>query len=193
MGVNYKQTKAIENIKKDKERVLKLHPSIPETSGIYIFYRRENGFKYAYVGQAKHLLTRLAQHLSGYQHIDLSIKRHGLWSVDNPCGWNVRILECGEDELNQREQFYIQWCANEGYQMRNKTSGSQGKGKQGLDDQKSPKGYYDGLKQGYKNARKEVAHLFELHLDYSKKSDKPNKLQEKALVKFKEFLDWRDE
>ena len=38
MAVNYRQIKAIE--KKNKERVLKLHPSIPETSGIYIFYRR---------------------------------------------------------------------------------------------------------------------------------------------------------
>lgn len=191
MGVNYRQVKAIEQ--KNKQRMLKLHPALPETSGIYIFYRRENGFKYAYVGQAKHLLTRLAQHLKGYQHIDLSIKRHGLWSVDNPCGWNVRIMQCIEEELNQMEQYYIQWCANEGYQMLNKTSGSQGVGKRGLDNQKAPRGYHDGLRQGYLNARKEIAHLFELHLNYSKKSDKPNKNQEKALVKFKEFLEWRDE
>ena len=189
--MNYRQVKAIE--KKNKERVLKLHPSVPETSGIYIFYRRENGFKYAYVGQAKHLLTRLAQHLSGYQHIDLSIKRHGLWSVDNPCGWNVRIMECAEHELNEREQFYIQWCANEGFQLRNKTSGSQGEGKRGLDNQKAPRGYHDGLRQGYLNARKEIAHLFEKHLQYSKKSDKPNKNQEKAMEKFKGFLNWSDE
>lgn len=34
----------------------------------------ENGFRYAYIGQAVHILTRLAQHLVGYQHIDLSLK-----------------------------------------------------------------------------------------------------------------------
>ena len=56
LSMNYRQVKAIE--KKNKERVLALHPSVPETSGIYIFYRRENGFKYAYVGQAKHILSR---------------------------------------------------------------------------------------------------------------------------------------
>ena len=173
--------------------MLTLHPSIPETSGIYLLYRPKNCFKYAYVGQAKHLLTRIAQHLSGYQHIDLSIKKHGLWSADNPCGWNVRIIECLENKLDQREQFYIQWCANEGYQLLNKTTGSQGEGKRGLDNQKSPRGYYDGLKQGYKNAQKEVAHLFKLHLNYSKKSDKPNKNQEKALEKFREFLEWDGE
>ena len=49
-----------------------------EDSGIYVFTRQENGFKYAYVGQAKHILTRLAQHLNGYQHIDLSIKNTAL-------------------------------------------------------------------------------------------------------------------
>jgi hypothetical protein len=191
MAVNYRQIKAIE--KKNKERVLKLHPSVPETSGIYIFYRRENGFKYAYVGQAKHLLTRLAQHLSGYQHIDLSIKRHGLWSADNPCGWNVRIKECAEHELNELEQFYIQWCANEGYQLRNKTTGSQGEGKRALDDYKSPKGYREGLRQGYLNAQRYVANLFDKHLVYGKRSDKPNKIQEKALAKFEDFLRWQDD
>ena len=43
----------------------------------------EEGIKYAYIGQAKHILTRLAQHLTGYQHIDLSIRKHGLYSNRN--------------------------------------------------------------------------------------------------------------
>lgn len=190
MGVNYRQIKAIE--KKNKERILTLHPYVPETSGIYIFHRKENGFKYAYVGQAKHLLTRLAQHLSGYQHIDLSIKKHGLKSEDNPCGWDVTFVYCDEHELDAKEKEYIKFCADKGYQLRNKTSGSQGEGKRGLDDQKAPKGYYDGLAQGYKNAQKFVANLFDKHLNYSKKSDKPNKNQEKALDKFKDFLNWSE-
>ena len=54
---------------------------------------------------------------------------------------------------------------------------------------KPAKGYRDGLKQGYANASKEVAHLFDKHLKVSIKSDKPNKIQEKALQKFEDFLD----
>ena len=190
MQQNYRQIKAIE--KKCKERILKLCPGTPETSGIYIFSREDNGFKYAYIGQAKHLLTRLAQHLRGYQHIDLSIKKHGLWSKENPCGWNVQWVACPIEKLDAYEQDLIKHYANRGYQLRNKTTGSQGVGKQGLDNQKSPKGYREGLAQGYKNAQKYVANLFDKHLTYGMKSEKSNKLQEKALEKFEEFLDWRE-
>lgn len=189
--MNYRQIYAIEQ--KNKQRILVVNPRVPGASGIYILTREEDGFKFAYVGQAKNLLQRLAQHLSGYQHIDHSIKKHGLYSRDNPCGWRIWFEECRLEELDSREQEWIRKCAFKGYQLRNKTTGSQGVGKKGLDDQKAPKGYYDGLKQGYKNARKEVAHLFAKHLNYSKKSDKPNKIQEKALEKFKEFLNWEVE
>ena len=188
--MNYKQIKAIEQ--KNKQRFLAVEPNIPETSGIYILFREENGFKYAYVGQAKHLLTRLAQHLSGYQHIDLSLKKHGLWSENNPCGWKVKCYDVPETMLDEKEREWISYCALKGYQLRNKTLGGQGEGKQGLDNQKAPKGYYDGKKQGYLDARKFVANLFDKHLQYSKKSDKPNKNQEKALEKFEEFLDWSE-
>lgn len=186
--MNYRQIKAIEA--KNKQRILSVDAHIPETSGIYILHREENGFKYAYVGQAKHLLTRLAQHLSGYQHIDLSLKKHGLFSKDNLTGYKIFIDNCSKDELNEKEQTWIKYMADKGYQLRNKTSGSQGEGKRGLDDQKPPKGYYDGKKQGYLDARKYIANLFDKHLTYGKKSDKPNKNQEKALEKFREFLDW---
>lgn len=188
---NYRQIKVIEL--ENKKRILKVHPNVPDISGIYIFTRCDKNFKYAYVGQAKHLLTRLAQHLSGYQHIDLSIKKYGLFSVSNEYGWDFVVMPYPENELDMREQEYIKLMADRGYQLRNKTSGSQGKGKQGLDDQKPPKNYHDGLNQGYKNAQKYVAHLFEKHLNYSKKSDKPNKNQEKALQKFKDFLEWDGE
>lgn len=186
MATNWKQLKAIEY--KNKQRILKLCPGVPENSGIYIFFREEDGFKYAYVGQAKHLLTRLAQHLKGYQHIDLSIKKHGLWQEDNLCGWKLVYYTYPINELDEKEQYYIKECANKGYQLRNKTSGSQGEGKHGIADNKPSKGYYDGLKQGYKNAQKYVANLFDKHLVYDKKSDKPNKNQEKAMAKFEEFL-----
>lgn len=183
MAVNYKDTE-----KEDKEKILAISPNMPNTSGIYAFVRSEGGFKYGYVGQAKHLLTRVAQHLSGYQHIDNSIKRHGLWSEKNPCGWRVTFLEYPVDKLDEAEQKHILDMANKGYQLRNKTSGSQGEGKRGLDYQKSPKGYYDGLAQGYKNAQRFVANLFEKHLVYGKRSEKPNKNQDKALEKFEGFI-----
>ncbi len=190
LSMNYRQVKAIEA--KNKQRILEVCSTVPETSGIYILHREENGIKFAYVGQAKHLLTRLAQHLSGYQHIDLSLKKHGLFSDKNLCGYKIFIDECPENLLNEKEQQWIKYVANKGYQLRNKTTGSQGEGKRGLDDQKQPKGYYDGKKQGYLDARKFVANLFDKHLQYSQKSNKPNKNQEKALEKFKAFLNWSE-
>ena len=185
--MNYKQIYAIK--KANEERILKVCPNCPNTSGIYFLLREEDGFKYAYIGQAVRLRERLGSHLSGYQHIDLSIKKHGLWSEENPTGYKVHFLEFAENLLDEMEQKYIKQYANAGYQMRNSTAGSQGKGKHGLDNQKQPRTYYEGLNNGYERARKEIAHLFNLHLDYKTKSDKPNKNQQKAYQKFKDFLE----
>ncbi len=185
--LNYKQICDIK--KKNEERILSVCPDCPNTSGIYFLLREEDGFRYGYIGQALHIRERLASHLSGYQHIDLSIKKHGFWSEENPTGYKVYCLEFSENELDEKEQYYIKKYANAGYQLRNETTGSQGKGKKALGDAKTPKNYYDGIAQGEKNARKMVAHLFELHLDFVPKKNPPTKNQEKALQKFKEFLD----
>jgi hypothetical protein len=188
MSYNWRQVKAIEST--NKKRFLKLNENLNENSGIYILTRLdENGFKYAYIGQAKHILIRLAQHMVGYQHIDLSLKKHGLYSEDNEYGWNVGFINCDECELDSKEQEYILEYANRGYQLRNKTSGSQGVGKSQIDEYKPKKGYRDGLEQGRKNTIKEIANLFDKHLNYSQKSGKPNKNQEKAMLKFKEILE----
>ena len=188
--MNYKKIYAIK--KANEERILKVCPNCPNTSGIYFLLREEDGFKYAYVGQAVKLRERLASHLSGYQHIDLSIKKHGLWSEENPTGYKVHFLEFPEEKLNEMEQFYIKKYANAGYQLRNVESGGS-EGKTDIGERKPSRGYYDGLEQGYRNAQKEVAHLFDLHLDYKTKSDKPNKNQQKALQKFKDFLEGDNE
>lgn len=186
--MNYTQVIAREE--KNKQRILAVNPKVTEHSGIYILTRvDENGFKFGYVGQAKHLLTRLSQHLSGYQHIDLSIKKHGLYSVDNLTGWQIAFVECSESELNDKERHYIYDYALAGYQMRNKTCGGQDEGKHGIADNRPTKGYHDGLRQGYENARREVKHLFDLHINAVIKANKPNKTQEKALQKFKDFLE----
>lgn len=188
MAYNWKQVKAIESV--NKKKFLELNNELNNDSGIYILTRiDENGFKYAYIGQAKHILTRLAQHMVGYQHIDLSLKNHGLYSDKNEYGWNVIHYNFSEEELDDKEQYYIKEYADNGFQLRNKTSGSQGKGKTKINEFKPSKGYQDGLKQGYKNASKEIANLFDKHLDYLKKSDKPNKNQDRAIEKLEQFLE----
>lgn len=189
---NYKQRIAIEN--NYKKKLLEVNPALTENSGIYFFTREdENGFKYAYIGQAKHILSRLAQHFTGYQHIDLSLKKHGMYSDENKEGWRVNYIEYPEDQLDNMERYYIKQYAEQGYQLRNKTSGGQDGGKSQIDNYRPTKGYRDGLIQGRKNASKEIAKLFEKHLNYSKKSDKPNKNQDKALEKFEEFLNFHNE
>ena len=184
--MDMRQIKDIEKV--NKELILKVCPDVPDRSGIYFLLREEDGFKFGYVGQSVKLLTRLAQHLRGYQHIDLSLRKHGLYSKDNPCGYKVYFLEFPVEELDEKEQYYIKKYANAGYQMRNKTSGSQDEGKKGISANRQSKGYYDGLKQGKKKSREYVANLFDKHLVVQTKKQPPTKLQEKALQKFMDFI-----
>lgn len=188
MNNNFRKAKAIEA--KNKKRLLEANPNLDERSGIYFLTRvDEEGIKYAYIGQAKHILTRLAQHLTGYQHIDLSIKKHGLYSNRNFYGWKVGFEHHPLDKLNEREQHYIKLYATYGYQLRNKTSGSQGEGKRQIDEYRPAKGYYDGLQQGRKNLAKELSHIIEKHLVISLKEEKKNnKVSIKALEKFQSLL-----
>ena len=179
--MDFRQIKAIE--KSNKNRLEKAFGHIPETSGVYILTRYENGFKYAYIGQAKKILTRLASHLKGYQHIDLSLKKHKFYSEDNPTGWKVEWVECSN--LDEKETELISQYANRGYQLRNKTRGGQGKGKCKINEFKPSKGYRDGLKQGHKNAIKELNKWLK-YFDLVKKKD--NKMTEKADKKLKEML-----
>lgn len=182
--MNFRQIKAIEQ--KNKERILKVCPHVDEQSGIYVFYRTdENGIKHAYVGQAKSLITRLAQHLIGYQHIDLSIKKHGFFCLENTTGYEVCCFHYPIFRLDEMEQHWIKAYANNGYQLKNKTSGSQGVGKKGIAESKPSKGYNDGLKQGYKNAQIDVAKWMKW-LTVSCDTDK--KLAVKAKEKFDEFV-----
>lgn len=185
---DFRKAKAIEKV--NKERWLKLNPYLTENSGIYILTRiDENGFRYAYIGQAKHILTRLAQHLNGYQHIDLSLKNHKLYNEKtNLYGWFVSFKEFPEQELDEREQEYIKKYANLGYQLRNKTSGSQGVGKVGIDNNKASKGYYDGKKQGYADCKKFIKGLFKENLK-AVINGKDGVRKQNALKKFMEFLE----
>lgn len=183
-----RQAKAIEQ--NNKKRLLEVNPKLDEESGIYFLTRiDENGFKYAYIGQAVHILTRLAQHLVGYQHIDLSLKKHKLYSKSNPCGWKIGFLHFPKSELDKQEQHYIKAYADYGYQLRNKTSGSQGEGKEQIDDYKPSKGYRDGIQQGRKNLAKELSHIAEKHLKIEIRADKANnKVSQKQYEKFMDLL-----
>lgn len=170
-------------------------PILPETnksheSGIYLWERKdENGIVWFYCGQAVDIYMRTLSHYMGWEHLDQSLRKRGFYSESNPHGWTFKVLEyCAKERLDEREQFYIIDNMRQGKQAYNVTSGKQGQGKQTFDTRKPSRGYYDGLKQGYANARKEVKHLFDLHLNAVIKANKPNKNQEKALQKFNDFL-----
>ncbi len=182
--INWRKIYAIK--KQNEQRILKVNAKIPTTSGIYIFTRvDELGFQYAYVGQAKNLLERTASHLNGYQHIDLSLKKHGFYSNDNFFGWDLNFINCDEKELDNLEDKYILKYAKLGYQMRNKTSGRQGTGKRKIAEYKERKGYQQGLKNGYENARKDLQHWFK-YLKVEKIKD--GKLNERMIERFEDFL-----
>ena len=186
----FKQAKAIEQ--KNKKKLLEINPNLDDRSGIYFLTRiDEDGIKYAYIGQALHVLTRLAQHLVGYQHIDLSLKKHGLFdSEKTPYGWKVDFVHTKESDLDEMEQEYIKNFANAGYQLRNKTSGSQGVGTKQIDEYRPAKGYRDGVQQGKISLARDLKHIIDKHLTVELKPEKQgNKVSIKALEKFNTLLD----
>jgi hypothetical protein len=172
-----------------ENRIKEVCDDLSNRSGIYVFFRiDESGLKFCYVGQAKNLLQRCAQHLQEYDHLASSIKKRGFYNPrENKYGWRICFKEYPETQLDKMEQEYIIEYANSGYQLFNRTAGGQGDGKVVFDTKKQSKTYREGLAQGYLNARREVAHWFSLHLAVSMK--KPTKNAEKALTKFMEFID----
>lgn len=190
--MNNKQRYAI--LQKNKREWLKYY-DIKDESGIYILTRYDdNGFKFAYVGQAKKVLTRLAEHLTGYQHIDLSLKKHGIGSAfTRENKWKCeKVFYCPETELNVLEQEWIRKCHELGYQLLNKTTGSQGQGKQALGEQKPAKGYYDGIKQGRKKVIDEINNRLTKG-DIRLVIECPNKRKEQHLAKLMEILGENDD
>lgn len=188
-----KQAKAIEAA--NKKRLLAVNPKLNEKPGIYFLLRvDENGFKYAYIGQAStSIIQRLASHLVGYkQWIDLSLKKHKLYSEDNPYGWRVEFLNFPESQLDDKEKEYIKKYADAGYQLRNVSVGGQGSNRDAgqIGERKQAKGYYDGLAQGRLNLARELKHIIDKHLIVSLKPEKlNNKVSQKALEKFNGLLE----
>ena len=189
---NIAKVKAIE--KQNKERLLKVNPKLNERSGIYFLLRTdENGFRFAYIGQAVKILTRLASHMTGYeQHIDLSLRKHKLYDEQkNPHGWRVEFLNFPISELDEKEKYYIKLYADKGYQLRNVSLGGQGENRSSgsIGERKPPKGYMQGIQQGKKVLARELSNIAEKHLKIEIRDDKKNnKVSQKQFEKFKELM-----
>lgn len=189
MKPNYRQIYAM---KAEREnRIKSICPGIPRSSGIYVFYRiDEAGIRRAYCGQAVNLLERCASHLAEYDHIALSLKKHGFYSKDKPYGWKLSFNTFPRAELDEREVETIKSYADSGYQMYNVTAGSQSKGKFVSDNYKQPKTYREGIQAGKKALARELSEIIEKHLIIGLKPEKQNnKISQRALEKFNELLE----
>ncbi len=186
--MNYKKIYAM---KAEREnRIRKICPNIPGASGIYVFYRTdEAGIRRAYCGQAVNLLERCASHLAEYDHIALSLKKHGFYDEKNPYGWKLAFKIYPKVDLDVMEVATIKSFADKGFQMYNVTAGSQGKGKQVTGQYKQPKTYTQGVQQGRKNMARELSSIAEKHLKIELRADKAsNKVSIKQYEKFKGLL-----
>lgn len=186
---NYKKIYAM---KAEREKKIKsICPNIPATSGIYAFYRTdEAGIRRSYVGQAVCLLERCASHLAEYDHIALSLKKHGFCKEDNPHGWKLWFESCDRNMLDEKEIERIKQLADAGFQMYNVTAGSQGAGKKVTGDYKPPKTYREGVQFGKKTLARELSSIISKHLTVRLKDEKQgNKVSEKQLEKFNHLLD----
>ena len=189
---NIARAKAIEQ--ENKKRLLKVNPKLNDESGIYFLLREdENGFRFAYIGQALHIISRLASHLVGYeQHIDLSLRKHKLYDKEkNPYGWRVEFLNFPENKLDEKEKLYIKLYANKGYQLRNVSLGGQGENRASgsIGERKAPKGYMQGIQQGRKNLARELSSIAEKHLTICLKPEKEhNKVSQKQYEKFMSLI-----
>lgn len=186
--MNYAQIFAIKQER--EERIKKICPSIPNSSGIYAFYRiDEAGIRRSYVGQALRLCERCASHLGEYDHIALSLKKHKFYSESNPTGWKLSYRTCRKDELDQKEIETIKAFADKGFQMYNITAGGQSTGKQVTGQYKPPKTYRQGIQQGKITLARELKHIIDTHLNVSIRPEKANnKVSINALEKFNDLL-----
>lgn len=185
---NYKQIYAK---KAEREgRIKKICPDVPYSSGIYVFYRTdEAGIRRAYCGQAVSLCERCASHLGEYDHIALSLKKHGFYSEENPYGWKLAFKTCPKSELDEKEVATIKSFADDGFQMYNVTAGSQSAGKLVTGQYKQPKTYSQGVQQGRKNLARELFSIAEKHLTIELRADKANnKVSQKQYEKFMDLL-----
>ena len=184
--INYRQVYAIRSARKNE--LQKIEPRLNSSSGIYVLTRYDD-YNYVYVGQTINLIERMIDHLTKYDgNIDHSIRKRKLYSEENKAGWKIeKVLYYSVKSLNEAERVILKEYVSNGYIPYNDTKGGQDSGKGGLVD-REPKGYNKGLHNGYNKARKDIAKLFDKNL-VAVINGSTNKNKEKALEKFKEFLE----
>ena len=186
--MNYKQ---LFTIQRKNEKLIADLFNIPHKTGIYLFHRlNEDGKKCYYVGQAKDLLKRVAQHLSGRKtHIDKSIFKHKLYP--NEYGWKVNVLEfCDETQLDRIEQYWIdRYMSLSNVVIYNVTGGGQRDKKKDINkrQQSKLKSYANGKLYGYNKAIDEVRIYFDKYLDFKIKG-KETKIKQKKYKEFEELM-----
>lgn len=155
-----------------------------------MFHRTdEAGIRRAYCGQAVSLCERCASHLAEYDHIALSLKKHGFYSEKNPYGWKLAFKTCPKSELDEKEVATIKSFADDGFQMYNVTAGSQSVGKLVTGQYKQPKTYSQGIQQGKKVLARELSSIAEKHLKIEIREDKKNnKISQRQYEKFMDLL-----
>lgn len=182
--MNFKNYQQYRIIKQKTQEKIKAKYGIENKSGIYIFYR-----VVAYIGKSAEkdgILGRCASHcILHKQHIDNSIHNRKL-SCDNG-QWRIKALcYCDPNQVDVMEKKFIDEYLKKGYELYNVESGGN-IGKTDITKRSERKGYRDGVKQGYRNAQKEISKLFDKNLTYTHQG-LLNKNKEKALEKFKQFI-----
>ena len=159
--------KELLKLKEESEaRIIEHYGDPTEACGIYIFnrYDNEKGKRCYYVGQAKNLRRRMAQHLLEYDHIGLSLKKHDLYHrTKNPNGWQCEYMKRPESLLDKFEREVIasiQSSVSE-YELYNITNGGQGKGKVDINKRAERGGWRKGKDAGYEKAYAEIAEIIE--------------------------------
>ena len=100
----------------------------------------------------------------------------------------MNFLNCLENELEEKERYYITQYSLNGYQMKNRDTGG-GAGKQEIGDRKPPKTYREGIQAGKKSLARELSSIAEKHLKIEIRDDKKNnKISQRQFEKFKELL-----
>jgi hypothetical protein len=171
-----------------EQLLLSVCPKADHRSGIYFYLREDTDGKYGYIGKATDLINRNVAHIIGYQqHIDISIKKRGFYSKDNPSGWRLNVLYYPKEDLDRWERHWILLYRESNYTLYNVESGGT-EGKEIIGERKPPKTYRDGLAQGRKNLARELRHIIDTHLEIKLRKE-DNKISQKALAKFWELLE----
>ena len=166
------------------EKILKVAcPDIDHKPGIYFLIREDHEGKHIYIGKAVDLMQRMVSHMRGYQQrIDISLsKKRGLYSEENKDGWKLNVLHFKEEELDEKEAYYINLYRNAKYDLYNIESGGT-TGKTMINERFGPKTYTEGIARGKTTLRKDLNYIIEKYLVITTKKD--NVSHQKALNKF---------